>query len=184
MPILLSIASTDLLLDNLGIRRGTHNEIRPTKLGKRLRLILLGSIDVDVSTELLGKVSLQIGGRESDGLEPALGCELDAQVAETTESLDSDDSSGLKTHVPHRVLHKRISASTARATGRQISAYKGSNPRTKQRSLSWVQFLGNLGHSGVIEGDVFGISSVGHDTVDTLLETSNVVALKGPHSVK
>jgi hypothetical protein len=55
---------------------------------------------------------------------------------------------------------------------------KGSNSRAEQRSLRRVQFFRDLRDPGEVEGDVFGVSSIGQDSVDTLVLASRVVAWK------
>jgi len=149
--------TTDEPLDNIGVGRGTHDQIGTAELVERLGLILLRSVDVYVSTEFLGEILLRVGGRKGDSLETGFGSELDTQMAKTTETLDGDNSSGLKTHVPHGV--------------------KGGHSGAEQRSLSRVQLFRDLRDPGEVEGDVFGVSSIGQDSVDTLVLASRVVAL-------
>lgn len=71
-----------ILLDDIGVGRSTHDQIGTSELVERLGLILLRSVDVNVSTELLGEILLRVGGRKGDGLETGFGSELDTQMAD------------------------------------------------------------------------------------------------------
>lgn len=75
-----------ILLDNIGVGRGTHDQIGTAELVERLGLILLRSVDVNVSTEFLGEILLRIGGRKRDSLETGFGSELDTQMADIWKS--------------------------------------------------------------------------------------------------
>ena len=55
---------------------------------------------------------------------------------------------------------------------------EGGDSGAEQRSLRRVQLFGDLRDPGEVEGDVFGVSSIGQDPVDTLVLASRVVAWK------
>jgi len=57
------------LVDDLGARSSAHDQIGSPELGKSFSLILLGTIDVNISTELSGELLLRIGRREGNDLE-------------------------------------------------------------------------------------------------------------------
>jgi hypothetical protein len=61
---------------------------------------------------------------------------------------------------------------------RAILTYKGGDSGAEQRGLRRVQLFGNFRNPGEVEGDVFGVSSIGQDPVDTLVLASRVVAWK------
>lgn len=136
--------------NDFGIGGRLNNNGSATELFELSRTIRLLGVDVMVSTQLFGKISLVVPRRENGNLVAHLMGILHTKMAQASKSLNSDQGALLDVHFSNTIKH--------------------GDTGTQQRSnLCRVRVLGDANNSLLAEEDIFGKAAILGVTVDKLI---------------